>query len=30
VRVSGRAHYCGRAEFIVEDDDPLGGGFLVS
>jgi proline racemase len=29
VRVSGRAHYCGRAEFIVEDDDPLGGGFLV-
>lgn len=29
VRVSGRAHYCGRTEFIVEDDDPLGGGFLV-
>jgi proline racemase len=29
VRVSGKAHYCGRAEFIVEDDDPLGGGFLV-
>lgn len=29
VRVAGRAHYCGRAEFIVEEDDPLGGGFLV-
>ena len=29
VRVSGRAHYSGRAEFVVEDDDPLGGGFLV-
>lgn len=28
-RVSGRAHYCGRAEFHVEADDPLGGGFLV-
>ncbi len=27
--VSGRAHYCGKAEFNVEDDDPLGGGFLV-
>ena len=27
--VSGRAHYCGKAEFTVEDDDPLGGGFLV-
>jgi trans-L-3-hydroxyproline dehydratase len=29
VRVSGRAHYCGQASFIVEEDDPLGGGFLV-
>lgn len=27
--VSGRAHYCGKAEFAVEDDDPLGRGFLV-
>lgn len=29
VRVSGRAHYAGHARFIVEDDDPLAGGFLV-
>lgn len=29
VRVAGRAHYCGRAEFEVEADDPLAGGFLV-
>ncbi len=29
VRVSGRAHYSGRAEYIVEEDDQLGGGFLV-
>jgi len=29
VRVSGRAHYAGRAEFQIEQDDPLGGGFLV-
>lgn len=29
VRVSGKAHYCGKAEFIVEDDDLLGRGFLV-
>lgn len=28
-RIAGRAHYCGRAELVVEDDDPLGGGFLV-
>ncbi len=28
-RVSGRAYYSGEATFIVEDDDPLGGGFLV-
>lgn len=28
-RVSGRAYYSGRAEFMVEEDDPLGGGFLV-
>jgi trans-L-3-hydroxyproline dehydratase len=28
-RVGGRAYYCGRAEFIVEEDDPLGRGFLV-
>jgi proline racemase len=29
VRVGGRAFYSGRAEFTVEADDPLGGGFLV-
>ncbi|MGQ2905560.1 MAG: proline racemase family protein [Neoaquamicrobium sediminum] len=29
VRVSGRAFYSGRAEFIVEEDDPLGAGFIV-
>ncbi|MBK8457953.1 MAG: proline racemase family protein [Phyllobacteriaceae bacterium] len=29
VGVSGRSHWCGRAEFIVEPDDPLGGGFLL-
>lgn len=28
-RVSGRAFYSGRAEFTVEQDDPLAGGFLV-
>ena len=28
-RVAGRAHFSGEATFIVEDDDPLGGGFLV-
>jgi trans-L-3-hydroxyproline dehydratase len=28
-RVSGRAHYCGRAEFTLEEDDLLGRGFLV-
>lgn len=28
-RVGGRAHYCGRAEFNVENDDPLAGGFLL-
>ena len=28
-RVGGRAHYCGEASYIVEDDDPLGGGFLL-
>ena len=28
-RVSGRAFYSGKAEFIVEDDDPLARGFLV-
>jgi trans-L-3-hydroxyproline dehydratase len=28
-RISGRAYYSGKAEFIVEDDDPLGQGFLV-
>lgn len=27
--VSGRAWYSGKAEFIVEDDDPLADGFLV-
>ena len=29
VRVAGRAHYCGRSEFVVEPDDGLGAGFLV-
>jgi len=28
-QVSGRAYYCGKAEFMVEDDDPLAEGFLV-
>lgn len=28
-RVSGRAYYCGRSEFIVEPDDELGKGFLL-
>ncbi|AKI02507.1 proline racemase [Hoeflea sp. IMCC20628] len=28
-RVSGRAFYSGKAEFTVEDDDPLAAGFLV-
>ncbi|MER9230490.1 proline racemase family protein [Mesorhizobium sp. M0622] len=28
-RVGGRAFYSGRAEFIVEDDDELGRGFLL-
>jgi trans-L-3-hydroxyproline dehydratase len=29
VRVAGRAHYTGRSEFILEDDDELGRGFLL-
>jgi trans-L-3-hydroxyproline dehydratase len=29
VEVSGRAHYCGTAEFTYEDDDLLAGGFLL-
>jgi proline racemase len=28
-RVGGRAHYSGEAVFTVEEDDPLGGGFLL-
>ncbi|WP_027230681.1 proline racemase family protein [Phyllobacterium sp. UNC302MFCol5.2] len=28
-RVSGHAYYSGKAEFLVEADDPLGQGFLV-
>ncbi|WP_420406688.1 proline racemase family protein [Hoeflea sp.] len=28
-RVSGRAFYSGRSEFVIEDDDPLAAGFLV-
>jgi trans-L-3-hydroxyproline dehydratase len=28
-RVGGRAHYSGEASYIVEEDDPLGGGFLL-
>ena len=27
--VGGRAYYSGKAEFTVEEDDPLGKGFLV-
>jgi len=29
VEVSGRSHYTGSAEFVVEPDDPLGDGFLL-
>ncbi|MCG8490679.1 MAG: proline racemase family protein, partial [Sneathiellales bacterium] len=29
VRVGGRAHYSGTAEFTAEDDDMLAGGFLL-
>ncbi|OUR77663.1 proline racemase [Alphaproteobacteria bacterium 46_93_T64] len=29
VEVSGRAHYSGTAEFTMEDDDMLAGGFLL-
>ena len=29
VEVGGRAHYCGTAEFTMEDDDMLAGGFLL-
>lgn len=29
VRVSGRAFYSGRSEFVVEDEDPLRDGFLL-
>lgn len=29
VRVSGKAHYTGTAEFTLEDDDELGRGFLL-
>ncbi|WP_206378199.1 proline racemase family protein [Sneathiella limimaris] len=29
VEVSGRAHYCGRAEFVMENDDLLASGFLL-
>ncbi len=29
VRVTGHAYYAARAEFVVEDDDPLRGGFLL-
>jgi proline racemase len=28
--VGGRAHYSGEASYIVEEDDPLGGGFLLA
>lgn len=28
-RVGGKAHYCGEASYFVEEDDPLGGGFLL-
>lgn len=30
VEVSGRAHYSGTAEFTMEDDDRLAGGFLLA
>ncbi len=29
VEVGGRAHYCGKAEFTVEEDDLLANGFLL-
>ena len=29
VEVGGRAHYCGKAEFIMEQDDLLANGFLL-
>lgn len=29
VEVSGRAHYSGTAEFFMEEDDMLAGGFLL-
>ncbi|GLQ05614.1 proline racemase family protein [Sneathiella chinensis] len=29
VEVSGRAHYCGKSEFTMENDDMLAGGFLI-
>ncbi|MEH6475330.1 MAG: proline racemase family protein [Sneathiella sp.] len=29
VEVGGRAHYCGTANFTMEDDDMLAGGFLL-
>ena len=28
-RVGGRAYYAGEASYVVEEDDPLGGGFLL-
>ena len=28
-RVGGRAYYSGEASYTVEEDDPLGGGFLL-
>ncbi len=28
VTVGGRAHYTGRSEFLIEDEDPIGRGFL--
>ena len=28
-RVGGRAYYAGEASYVVEDDDPLGGGFML-
>lgn len=29
VEISGRAYYCGKSIFTVEDDDPLKAGFLL-
>ena len=30
VEISGKAYYSGKSTFVVEDDDPLKNGFLLS